>query len=281
MTEPKSGELIVVFANSVAEARHSLTVPEQRLILWLVAQIEREDDCLREHTLSIGQMKEILGREDTGALYNQIEQAVKRLQTRVLEIRTGPKERTTFNWLHRARYLDGEGKIQLQFHDDLKPVLLQLKARFCQIPLNSILRLRGGYAIKWLELLHARKHVGTFVLTIAELRDWLHIDDGELQRTDNLQARAIVHPQKELNAKSPLAFTFKPQKIGRRITGWIFKVKKNKPRPVPVKRKKGVSPVEPAARVTVENLQTLRESISGRRTGKAAENEIQKLNDNA
>lgn len=256
MTEAKTGELIVVFANAVAEARHSLTVPEQRLILWLVAQIEREDDCLREHTLSVVQMKEILGRKETGAMYNQIEQAVKLLQTRVLEIHTGPKERTTFNWLHYARYLDGQGRIQLQFHDKLKPVLLQLKARFCQIPLSSIFRLRGNYAIKWIEMLHSRKHVGTFTLSIAELRDWLHVDDGELQRTDNLQARAIVHPQKELNTKSPLTFTFKPQKIGRRITAWKFTIKKNKPRPVAKRRKETVP--ENSERVTLEDIQTLK-----------------------
>lgn len=124
----------------------------------MVAQIEREDDCLKEHILSVLEFEEILGETNNGRLYEQIESAVKRLQTRVLEIRTGPNERTSFNWLHRARYLDKEGRIQLQFHDDLKPVLLQLRERFCAIPLKAVFQLHGGYSIRWLELLHARRH---------------------------------------------------------------------------------------------------------------------------
>jgi plasmid replication initiation protein len=230
MTDPKNGDLIAVMENTVAEARHSLTVPEQRLILWLVAQIEKDDDALKEHTLTVLEFGEILGETNNGRLYQQVEDAVKRLQTRVLEIRTGPKERTSFNWLYFARYLDGEGKIQLQFHDHLKPVLLQLRERFCAIPLKTVFQLHGSYSIRWLEILHARQHQGSFYINIEDLRDWLHIDSGELAETKNLQARAIEYPRRDLDKKSPLTFTYKPKKEGRRIVGWVFTVRDNKPK---------------------------------------------------
>lgn len=229
MTEIKSGELVVVFANTVAEARHSLTVPEQRIILWLVAQIEREDDCLKEHTLSVLEFEEILGGNH-GQLYSQVEDAVKRLQTRVLEIRTGPQERTSFNWLDFARYHDGEGTVTLQFHHRLAPVLLQLKARFCQIPLKALFKMRGGYAIRWLEMLYSRYYEGSFALTIEELRDWLNIEPGELKTTDHMRAKAIDLPKRELDQKSDLSFSYEPKKEGRRITGWVFTVRGNKPK---------------------------------------------------
>lgn len=266
MTDLKTGEPLAVMANTVAEARHTLTVPEQRIILWLVAQIEREDDCLREHTLSVRAFEEILGG-NAGRLYEQIEDACDRLQTRVLEIRTGPNERTKFNWLHEIKYLDGEGKIRMRFHDNLKPVLLQLRERFCAIPLKAVFQLHGGYSIRWLELLHARRHQGSFYLSAEELRDWLHIGPEQLQQTKNLQARAIDYPRLDLDKKSPLTFTYKPKKEGRRIIGWTFTVKENKPKaPAKKQKKAGASakakaPAAPAERLTLDKIRQLKQKV--------------------
>lgn len=252
MTEKQTGDLIAVMANTVAEARHSLTVPEQRLILWLVAQIEREDDALKEYTLSILEFDEILGTNN-GRLYSQMEEACNQLQSRVLELRTGPSERTKFNWMHRVRYLDKEGRVILRFHDDLKPVLLQLRERFCKIPLRSILKLRSGYAIRWLEMLYSRKHLGSFYMSVKELRDWLHIEEGELERVVHLNQRAIDYPRKELELKSHLTFTSKPKKVGRKITGWVFTIRENKPKEVQVKAKKTKAKVVPVPTVPADD----------------------------
>lgn len=239
----KNGDLIAVMANTVAEARHMLTVPEQRLILWLVAQIEREDDCLREHTLSISEFSGILG-SNSGNLYGRMEEACDRLQKRVLELRVSPARRRKINWMHRVEYLDSEGKIILRFHDDLKPVLLQLRERFCQIPLRAVFQLHGGYSIRWLEMLHSRRHQGSFYMTVEELRDWLHIEPGELAKPFNLWSRAIDYPRKDLDKKSPLTFRDEPRRIGRKVIGWTFTVVDNRPKP-PAKAKRTRKPKAP------------------------------------
>ncbi|RYD30656.1 MAG: RepB family plasmid replication initiator protein, partial [Verrucomicrobiaceae bacterium] len=242
------GDKIIVMANTVAEARHALTVPEQRLVLWLISRIEREDDALKEHSVSVAEFEEILGANN-GRLYGQMEEACDRLQTRVLELRTGPGERTKINWMHFIRYLDKEGRIVMQFHDHLRPVLLQLRERFCQIPLRSVFKLRSGYSIRWLEMLHSRRHQGSFYLTVEELRDWLHIEPGELKMVNTLSEGAIVYPKQDLDKKSPLTFSYKPRKIGRRIIGWTFTVQENKPKPdakAKRVRKRKVAPAPPA-----------------------------------
>lgn len=231
-----NGDLIAVMANTVAEARHMLTVPEQRLILWLVAQIDREDDCLKEHSLSVLEFEQILG-SNSGSLYERMEEACDRLQTRVLELHAGPGRRRKFNWMHRVEYLDSEGKITLRFHEDLAPVLLRLRERFCQIPLKSVFKLRSGYAIRWLEMLHSRKHQGAFYMSVEELRDWLHIEPDELNKPFNLWSRAIDYPRKDLDGKSPLTFQEKARKIGRTVIGWTFTVVENKPKPAAKTRK--------------------------------------------
>src|SRR6478752_7754444 len=201
MIDTRTGDLVAVMANTVAEARHLLTVPEQRLVLWLIAQIEREDDALKEYVLSVLEFQEILGNNNN-RLYDQLEAACTQLQTRVLELRTGPAERTKFNWMHEVRYLDNEGKIILRFHDNLKSVLLQRRERFCQIPLRFAFKLRSSYAIRWLEMLHSKQHQGSFYMSADDIRDWLHIQPGELVTTGHLFQRAIEYPQKDLAKKS-------------------------------------------------------------------------------
>lgn len=232
MKRAGDGEKIIVWANTVAEARYSLSVPEQRLILWLAAQIEREDDALQERTVSILEMQEIIGGNN-GRIYEQFDLVCDRLLTRVLELRDDEKcERVKFNWMHEVVYKDGLGCITLRFHDRLKPLLLNLKERFSMIPLKTVFKLRGGYAIRWYELLKAKEYLGTFSMSVEELRAWLAIDDGELSAVKDLRKRAIDVSKAELDNKADLTFSYTPTKVGKRITGWNFKVRKNHPRPV-------------------------------------------------
>lgn len=225
------GERIVVWANAVAEARYALSVPEQRLVLWLAAQIEQEDDALQERTVSILEMQEIIGGNNH-RIYEQFEDVCRRLLTRVLELRDDEKgERVQFNWMHEVMYKDGLGCITLRFHDRLKPLLLNLKTRFSMVPIKTVFKLRGGYAIRWYEMLVAKKHIGMFNMYVEELRDWLAIDDGELPTANDLSKRAIDVPKAELSNKADLSFVYAPIKLGRRIVGWKFKVMGNQPRP--------------------------------------------------
>jgi len=252
-----NGEEIVVWANSVAEARYSLTVPEQRLILWLAAQIEKEDDALKEWTLGVLEMQEIAG-SNNGRVYEQVEAVCNRLQSRVLEIRLDDRaERIKINWMHRIRYNDGQGTVSLRFHDDLKDALLKLKERFSMLPLKTVFRLRGGYAMRWYELLVARKYLKTFTMEVEELRAWLGIEAGELPMVKDLRKRALDVPKAELDAKADLTFTYAPTKVGKRITGWTFTVKPNRPRPVQRSLPLRDAEPEPSPEQKAQNLAVL------------------------
>jgi hypothetical protein len=104
-------------------------------------------------------------------------------------------------------------------------LLLKLKERFSMIPLKVVFKLRGGYAIRWYELLVAKKHLGTFSMSVEDLRSWLEIGDGELSAVKDLRKRAIDVSKAELDNKADLTFRYEAIKAGRRITGWTFKVK--------------------------------------------------------
>lgn len=231
MKEP-NGDLVVVWANTVAEARYTLSVYQQRIILWLVAQIERKDDALKQHKIGVLEMDEIIGGNG-GRTYELFKKASDDLVTSRLDLwdeKTG--EWVGFTWMKEIRYKKRMGSITLQFHENLKEVLLNLRDRFSRIPLKTVFKLQGGYAIRWYEKLQAQKYLGTFTLTVEELRKWLQIGDGQLSSVKDLRKRAIDVSRAELDHKADLTFTYTPTKVGRRITGWVFKVKKNTPRPM-------------------------------------------------
>jgi len=273
VTTSRNGDKIVVWANAVVDARYSLSVPEQRLILWLAAQIEREDDALEYRTIGVLEMEELAGRDGApgGNIYKRLEAVCEKLMTRVLHICLDEKtgKRSTIHWVHRCDYNDNEGTITLRFDDELKPALLQIKTLFAQIPLKTVFKLRGGYAIRWYEMLKAKEYLGTFSMSVEELRAWLGVEEHELPSVKNLRKRAIDVSKAELDKKADLSFTYKPTKTGRRITGWTFKVRKNQPRPVqrqlPLRVEPELSPEQRAEAKAARRaaVEALRQEIRG------------------
>jgi plasmid replication initiation protein len=69
-------------------------------------------------------------------------------------------------------------------------------------------------------------------MSVEELRAWLGIEEHELRPVKDLRQRAIDVSKAELDKKADLSFTYTPTKVGRRITGWTFKVRKNQVPPV-------------------------------------------------
>lgn len=269
----KNGDKIVVWTNAVVDARYSLSVAEQRLILWLAAQIEREDDALDYRTIGVLEMQELAGGDGSnngGNVYKRLEAVCDKLQSRVLHVQLEEgRIREKINWLHKIRYNDGEGTITLRFHDDLKPALLQIKTLFARIPLKTVFRLQGGYAIRWYEMVKAKEYLGTFSMSVEELRAWLGVEEHELPSVKNLRKRAIDVSRAELDKKADLSFTYTPTKVGRRITGWTFKVKKNHPRPT--QRQLSLRDLEPerTPEERTKNLGVLADWKHGQRAAKA------------
>src|ERR1700751_3465706 len=69
----------------------------------------------------------------------------------------------------------------------------------------------------------------SWTLTVDELREWLHIDDGELVKVNHLKSRVIDQARHELDSKARISFKAEVQKQGRKIVGWKFKVVDNRP----------------------------------------------------
>lgn len=82
------------------------------------------------------------------------------------------------------------------------------------------------YAIRLYEILISWREVGkTPVVTIADFREKIGLDDSEYQRMDNFK-RIVIEPAiKQVNLYTDIQVEYEQFKIGRSITGFQFKFK--------------------------------------------------------
>jgi plasmid replication initiation protein len=234
------GRQVAVMANQIARARHALKVQEQRFVLWIVGKIDpfakNDNENSLTFEISVSDYATLIGRPVQGSLYEELEDVTTGLLSKVIEVAVpGKREREKFQWLSKAKYKDGEGKVEVRIHQDMKPFLMALQREFARIPILEAVRLRSRYSIAFYQMCCSwyGSKLRSWSMNIEELREWLHIEDGELEMVGHLKARVIDQAKEELDAKARISFRVETVKQGRKIAGWKFKVVDNQPKQRP------------------------------------------------
>lgn len=223
----ESGEQIAVVANQIIQARHRLDPRQQKVIAWAIGQIARDDQDFLCHRLEVSEFAKLTGSE-SGSLFKEMEQVTTSLLRSILEIReaAGNRARTKFQWLSKCVYTEGEGVVELQFHSELKPYLLELKSRFTQLRLERFFRFRSSYTMRFFERIEMERGLNRlgWSATTEELWSWLGLEPGTYAKFGAFRANVLDIAARELTAKSDYSFTFETVKTGRRITGVQFSI---------------------------------------------------------
>jgi len=149
--------LIVTQSNKLVEARYSLPLGEQRLILSMIAKIQPDDADFTEYRINVKEFASFLGL-DQKSIYRGFHAIQKSIVSRVLVFYEddGP---LAIGWVSSAKYLDGEGAVLLSFDPKLKPYLLQLKGNFTSCRLEMLLSFKSQYTMRVYNLLKQYEHL--------------------------------------------------------------------------------------------------------------------------
>ena len=104
---------LVTHSNQLTEARYSLTLGEQKVVLFLISMISPQDTELRDYNIKVQDFGVMMGL--TGhSLYQRMDETLDRLMSRVIHI---PKETgyLKIGWVSSAEYMKGKGVVQLRF----------------------------------------------------------------------------------------------------------------------------------------------------------------------
>lgn len=244
---------LVVQHNNIVEAKYRLTISEQRLIKYLVALIEKDDEDFKAYRIAVTDLARILElkRKD---YYQSMKNTTKELVTKLLVFKsTGQTIQTT--WLASAVYHDGEGFVDLQFSPLLKTFLLQLKFEFTKYELGNVIHLKHTYSMRIYELLKQYEKIGNRTFDIQTLRNTLGILENEYIRFVDFRRRVLKVAQQELSEKTDISFEWEEEKKNQKCVAITFIITKQKRAQLnQEKEDRFIFEQEPASEVITEPL---------------------------
>jgi plasmid replication initiation protein len=149
-------EYYVVKSNDLIQrARYSLTVQQQKLILFAISKIRRGDAPDKVYELSIDECCSVMGLEldAGGTYYKRIKDDLVKLTTR-LWVRFQERE-STVSWISDAEIIPLSGTVYIKFHEKMTPYLFDLVNKYTQYQLYEVLVLKGKYSLRLYELLRS------------------------------------------------------------------------------------------------------------------------------
>jgi len=203
---------LVIKENSLVNARYKLNPIELKLVLYAIANIDRNDMDFWKFSLKIS---------DLGIQSHMLKRAARSLMTKVFEIKE-PGGWLMISWFSSIRYKEKSGIIEMQFDPNLKPYLLQLKKNFTAYNLKSVLPMRSHYSIRLYELLKQYSKIGHRTFNIDDLRNILKIPGSYMWK--DIKRQILDKAESEINQYSDIEISYEPIKTGRAFTAVSFKI---------------------------------------------------------
>lgn len=208
-----------------------LTVGEQRLVLYMLALVEKEDEDFKTYRISIRELKKILNSKNDN-LYVEFDKATDGLMTKIIKwIDPAFKDKIRLQkvtWCSSAMLAEGEGFVEMSFDPKLKPFLLALKGNFTQYELRAVIRLKNHYSLRLYQFLKYRQglsrldHKEDVVVELDWLKEFFGVPAGSYNHFGHFKSKILVPAQKDILAKTDIKFNFQKIKKGKKVVSIRF-----------------------------------------------------------
>jgi plasmid replication initiation protein len=219
---------IVTKSNDLINAKYTLSVEEQRIILVLASMVQPDDIEFKLYRFKIKDFLNLINVKDKKK-YSEIPKITRKLVDKSLEIKYGNKILQT-SWLSSVEYETGLGYVELEFSPKLKPFLLGLKEFYTTYKLDNVLDLKSKYSIRMYEILKSCQFKKAISLAVPELKTLLGIDK-KYSRFYDIKTKIIDRVKKELYQKTDIFFEYdeiKESRITVKINFYIYSNNKTK-----------------------------------------------------
>lgn len=211
----------VVKANElIQKSRFSLSLLQQKIVLYLISQISQYDEEFKLYEFDIREFCQVCGIDyDNGGNYNNLKEQIKQIRDKSLWIKLPDGRETTVAWIEKPYISENSGKIQIRLDEDMKPFLLQLKQNFTQYELVYTLHFKSKYTIRFYELIKSihyddlHKYERTYKLD--ELKKLL---DAEIYKEyKHFREKVLDKAISEINEYSDKIVSYEAIREGRAI----------------------------------------------------------------
>lgn len=224
-------EFYVVKSNElIQKARYKMTVQQQKLILYAISKIKKNDLPDQEYELSIDEICSVCGLEldAGGTYYKRIKDDLLKLTTRIW-VQFPDRSEGTVSWLSDAYIMPLSGTVTVKFHERMTPFLFELQNRYTQYQLSEVLVFKGKYSIRLYELLRSfltqddlrdgREKEISF--TVSELKELLsaekYVEFPEFNRSVLKKAVSEINQCSDL-----IRISYDTYKTGKKVSKIVF-----------------------------------------------------------
>jgi len=209
-------QLVVKSNDLIQKARFQLSVQEQKIILYLISKIKPDDKDFIHQDFSIVDFCKVCGMDyDSGKNYKNVKDTIKALSDKSVWLTLESGTETLVRWINKAWINKKSGLIKMRLDDDMKPYLLQLKARFTQYELFYTLAMRSQYSIRLYELLKSYEYRRKWTFELDELKRILSAENYTL--FGNFKGKVLDIAMREINDLSDLNVSYQVIKTGRKF----------------------------------------------------------------
>lgn len=221
-TKEEQRSMIVTKSNElVRKARVSLSLQEQKVILYLISKIKPEDTEFHQYQFSLREICDVFGISYSGTNYNDLKSAILDLNKKSFWMRLPSGVDALMMWFSRVRIDKKSGLVAIQFGEDMRPYLLELKSHFTAYKLENALSLNSRYALQLYELLLSYSSIGEIEISLDDLKEYLGVSD-KYPTFKNFRARVLAPSIEQINDKTNIRLKYDTRKQGRYIKTIIF-----------------------------------------------------------
>lgn len=225
---------LVVQSNKLIEAHYKqeYSVQEQRTVLWLISEINKDDyfhfekyTC-KELVISAQQYADLMGI-NVKNVYRDADKLSDALMSKVITIHQDNGDWKKFHWVSSMEYKKEKGMITASVSPDIIPYIIELKEQFTSFRLGNILYLRSSHAIKLYQILSQYKKIGERTLSLDEIKSFLGLFNLVTYKSYGaLKQKVLEISKREINEKTDLTISYKEIKESRKVVAIQFKITK-------------------------------------------------------
>lgn len=220
----------VTQSHSLVEALHKatpLSLQESRIVLTAISTIQPRDTIFDSQRIPVRDLLKLFNLGETN--HKVIEKACDELITKGVKIKDG-KGWTNFPWFQKIKYHHGEGVVEFQFPNDLKPYLLELKKEkgFTSYKLENILQLSSPYSHRIYELCFKWQRAGGQEFELEHLKELVGATQKSYKVYGSFKQRVLIPAIQDVNKKTDITIDFEEIKESRKVVGIRFSVQPRK-----------------------------------------------------
>lgn len=213
----KQQSYFVVKDNALIQrTRYSLSLQQQKLLLFMISKIKPTDEPYTDYSISIRDYCRVCGLDyDNGGNYAYIKHSLKSLADQSMWMRTNTGKHILLRWLDRVIIDENSGNIVFSFHRDMFPYILNLQECYTSYSFLNVISMRSTYSIRLYELMRSYMNMDSIItMSLDDLRDRIGCD--KYPRFSNFKQRVLDPAMDEINDETDIEVEYRLEKVNSR-----------------------------------------------------------------